>query len=218
MEKGMTVLLYLKPVTRGFVNQFVKVLVPYTVLFKSTLVIYHNGDLIPPFKLPQRVVVYFLHMPEAVTTEIFLHEFEKLNLLGKKCIFILFGLTGAIEALVSGNDSPVLSMLVKSGELPPVYISLFVRFTVEHIGVNATDGKSVFIDPAPAIFQKPAGSGFVVLCPQGITGNIENTILIAKFGCRSRFESGRIQCFYCGYVTIEQEYVAVERPGTAFCA
>jgi hypothetical protein len=188
------------------------------MLFESPIVIYHNGDLITPFKLPQRIVIYLLHMPEAVTTEIFLHEFEKLNLLGKKCIFILFGLTGAIEALVSGNDSPILPMPVKPGELSPVYIPVFVRFAVEHIRVNPADGKSVFINPAPAIFQKPAGSCFVVLCPQSITGNIENTILIAKFGCRSRFESGRIQCFYCGYVTIEQEYVAVERPGTAFCA
>ena len=31
-------------------------------------------------------------------------------------------------------------------------------------------------------------------------------------------ESGRIKYFYCGYVTIEQEYMAVECPGTALRA
>jgi hypothetical protein len=147
---------------------------------------------------------------EVVPAEILLHEFEKLDLLREECIFVLFGLAGEIEALVIRDDSAILPMLIKPGELPPVNVPVFIRFAVEHIRVNATDGKTAVINPAPAIFQKPAGSGIVLPCPQCIPGNVENAILVAKFWCRSWFKCGRIQCFYCGYVLIEQEYMTVE--------
>jgi hypothetical protein len=135
------------------------------VLFEKTIIIYHNGDLIAMFEPPQLVVVYFLHVSEAVTAEILQHEFEKLNFLCKECIFVLLGLAGEIATLIIRNDSAILPMLIKPGELTPVNVPIFVRFAVEHIRVNAADGKTVVINPAPAIFQKPAGSGIVVLCP-----------------------------------------------------
>jgi hypothetical protein len=87
---------------------------------------------------------------------------------------------------------------------------VFIGFAVKHIWVDAADGKTVVINPTPAIFQKPAGSGIVFLCPNCIPGNVENAILVAKFRCRSWFECGRIQGFYCGYVPIEQKYMTVE--------
>ncbi len=117
-----------------------------------TVIIYHNGDLIPPFKPPQLVIVYFLHVTEAVTAEILLHEFEKLNLLCKERIFVLLGLAGENETLVIRHDSAILPVLIKPGELAPVNVPVFVRFTVKHIRVYAADGKTAVINPAPAIF------------------------------------------------------------------
>jgi len=206
-----------KQVDRDFTRVH-DVLVPYPVLLEKTIIIYHNGDLITPFKPPQLVIVYFLYMAEPVTGKIILHTFEKLNFLCKERIFVLFGLAGEIEAQVIRDFSAILSMLIKPGELPPVNVPVFVRFAVKHIRVNAADSKTAVINPAPAVFQKPAGSGIIILCPYCIPGNVENAILVAQFGRRGRFESGRINCFYCGYVTIEQEYMAVECPRTALSA
>ncbi len=117
-----------------------------------TIIIYHNSDLFTPFKPPQLIIVYFLHVTEAVTVEILLHEFEKLNLLGEECIFVLLGLAGENEALVIRDDSAILPVLIKPGELPPVNVPVFIRFTMKHIRVNAADGKTAVINPAPAIF------------------------------------------------------------------
>jgi hypothetical protein len=185
-------------------------LVPYPVLLKTTIIIYHNSDLITPFKPPQPVIVYFLHVMEAVTAEIILHEFEKLNFMREERIFVLLGLAGELEALFIRNDSAILPMLIKPGELTPVNVPVFIRFAVKHIRVNAADGKTVVINPAPAIFQKPAGSRVVLLCPYCIPGNVENAILVAKFGRRGRSESERIEGFCRGYVSIEKEYMAVK--------
>ena len=180
------------------------------MLLETTIIIYHNRDLISPFKPPQPVIVYLLHVPKAVTAEINLHEFEKLNFMREERILVFLSLAGEMEALLLRNDRAILPMLIKPGELTPVNVPVFIRFPVEHIRVNAADGKTAVINPAPAIFQKPAGSGIVLLCPYCITGNIENAILVAKFRCRGRFERGRIKGFYHGYVPIEQEYMAVK--------
>jgi hypothetical protein len=91
-------------------------------------------------------------MSEPVTPEILLHEFEKLNLLRKECIFVLFGFAGEIEAFVIRYDSVVFPMPIKPGELPPVNLPVRVRFAVEHIRVDAADGKAAVINPAPAVF------------------------------------------------------------------
>jgi hypothetical protein len=191
-------------------TRIIEALVPYPVLLESTIIIYHNRDLISPFKPPQPVIVYLLHVTEAVTAEINLHEFEKLNFMREERILVFLGLAGEMEALLLGNDRAILPMLIKPGELTPVNVPVFIRFPVEHIRVNATDGKTAVINPAPAIFQKPAGSGIVLLCPYCIPGNIENAILVAKFWRRGRFDRGRIKGFYHGNVSIEQEYMAVK--------
>jgi hypothetical protein len=188
----------------------IEVLVLCPVLLETTIIIYHNCDLITPFKPPQPVIIYFLHVAKVVTAEIILHELEKLNLMREERIFVLLGLAGEMEALFFRNDRAILPMLIKPGELTPVNGSVFVRFAVKHIRINAADGKTAVINPAPAIFQKPAVSGIVLPCPYCIPGNVENAILVAKFRCRSWFESGRIESFCCGYVPIKQEDMTVK--------
>jgi hypothetical protein len=131
---------------------------------------------------------------EPVTGEIILHEFKKLNFLGKECILVLFGFTGEIEALVIGNMCVILPMPVKSGELPPVYNSVVVGFAVEHIGINTTDCKAEVINTALSFFQKPAASAGSILGPHRVPGNIEYTVLVAEFWRRCRFKSCGIKC------------------------
>jgi hypothetical protein len=75
----------------------------------------------------------------------------------------------------------------------------------------------VFVNPALSVFQKPAGPFVIITCPYCIPGDIVYTVLVAKFGCGSRFDSSGIKCFYYGYVMVKQEHMAVEGPGTALC-
>jgi hypothetical protein len=80
-------------------------------------------------------------------------------------------------------------VLVKPTELPPVDVSAFIRFTVEHVWINTTDSKTVVINPAPSVLQEQAGSTRIILRPQSIPRNIKYAVLVAKFGCRCWFES-----------------------------
>jgi hypothetical protein len=122
--------------------------VPYPVLLEVIIIKYHDGDLFSSVKPPYLVIVHFLHVSEPVTAEIILHEFEKPYLMSKESIFVLLGFTGEIEALVIRYFSIIFPVLVKSGELPPVDVPVFVSFTVEHVGINATDSETVVINPA----------------------------------------------------------------------
>jgi hypothetical protein len=157
--------------------------------------VYHHRDLFTAVKPPYMVIVNFLHVTELVTGEIIPDEFEKPDLLRKERILVLFGFTGKIEALVIRNNSVIFPVLVKSGKLPPVDVPVFVGFTVEHVWINTTDCKTAVVNPAPSVFQKPAGSTDLIPCPHCIPRNIEYAVLVAKFGCWCRFESSRIKCF-----------------------
>jgi len=103
------------------------------MLLETTIIIYHNRDLISPFKPPQPVIVYLLHVTQTVTVEINLHEFEKLNFMREERILVFLSLAGEMEALLLRNDRAILPMLIKPGELTPVNLSLIIRFSVEHI-------------------------------------------------------------------------------------
>jgi hypothetical protein len=135
------------------------------VLLKAAVIIYHDGDLITTPELPYPVIVYFLDVPEAVTSEIILHEFQKPDLLRKKSIFVLLCFTGEIEALVICYNGIILPVLVDAGELPPVDIPVNVGFAVEHERIYATDSKSAVVNPASSVVQEPAGSTVIILCP-----------------------------------------------------
>jgi hypothetical protein len=47
----MSIWLSFKNTDKGFTG-VIEVLVPYPVLLEKTVIIYHDGDLIPPFKPP----------------------------------------------------------------------------------------------------------------------------------------------------------------------
>jgi hypothetical protein len=133
-------------------------------------------------------------MAEPVTGEVVLHDFEKPYFVGKECIFVLFGFAGEIETLIVRNTCVILTMLVKSGKLPPVNIPVFVRFTVEHIWIDPADSKTAIINPALSIFKKPATAVGCILCPYCIPGNVEYAVLIAEFGSWCRFKGSGIEC------------------------
>jgi hypothetical protein len=146
--------------------------VSYPVLVQVTIIIYHYSDLPALVKPVYLVIIYFLHVTEPVMGEIILHEFKKPDLLGKERIFVLFGFTCAIEALIIRDNRIIFPVLVKSGELPPVDISVFVRFPVEHRWINPTDSKTAVVNPASSVFQKPAGFTVIILCPYCISRDI----------------------------------------------
>ena len=138
------------------------------MLFKASIIIYHHSNLIATIKLPNPVIVYLLHVTEPVAVEVILHKFEKPYLVRKERIFVLLGFTGEIEAHVIRDNSIIFTMLVKPGELSPVDVSVFIRFTVEHVWINATDSETVFINPAPPVVEEQAGLPGIVLRPQSI--------------------------------------------------
>ena len=147
-----------------------------------------------------------------------LQVFKELDLLREKRILILLYLTGETEALLIRDGSVIFPVLVKPGELPPVHSPLFIRFPVEHVRVDAADGKPVIIDTTFALFQKPAGPGTIVLCTQGIPRDIKCPVLVAELRRRGWFQRSGINGFYCRHIVVEQEYMPVELPGAALCA
>jgi hypothetical protein len=58
---------------------------------------------------------------------------------------------------------------------------------VEHVRINATDGKTLVVDPAPVLLEEKTGTAVIVLCPERIPGYIECPVLVAKFRERCRF-------------------------------
>jgi hypothetical protein len=163
------------------------------MLFKAAIIIYHHSNLIATIKLPNPVIVNFLHVTEPVAVEIILHKFQEPYLVRKERIFVLLCFAGEIEAHFNRNHSIILTVTVKPGELPPVDVPLFIGFTVEHIRINTTDSETAFINPAPPVVQEQAGSTGIILGPQCIPRNIEYAILVAKFRVRCWFEGFRIE-------------------------
>src|SRR5208283_2862470 len=126
--------------------------------------------------------------------------------------------TGNGKALIIRDLHVVFPVTVKAGYLPPVHISLSIGFAVEHIGIDAADGKPPVIDPAPAVFKKPARPLGIVFYLQCIAGDIKYAILVTELGIRGWFECIGFDRPYCGHVPVEQENMAVECPGTTLRA
>jgi hypothetical protein len=88
---------------------------------------------------------------------------------------------------------------------------------MEHIGIDPADCKPLVIDPAPAGFEKPAGSIRIVFYPEGIAGYVKGTVLVAEFRAWRRFE-GRQIYFSCLFnLPVKKEHVTVKSAGAAFC-
>jgi hypothetical protein len=81
---------------------------------------------------------------------------------------------------------------------------------VEHVRVDPADGKPVLVDPASALFEKPAGSFRIILCPESVSRDVEYSVLVTEFRIRCRFKCIRVQCTDPLYVPVEKENVAVE--------
>ena len=165
--------------------------------------------------LPHPVIVDFLDVPEPVPGKIFMYTFQERDLVGKERMLVFHGLTSDGKGFIIRNLRIVFAVLIRTGYLAPVHLPSLIRFTMEHVRVDAADRWPVFIDPAPAIFEEPAGSITVVLCPQRIPGDIKYTVLVAELGLRGRFDRGRIEGPDTGHFAIDQKNMAVERAGAA---
>jgi hypothetical protein len=109
-------------------------------------------------------------------------------------------------------------VVVQTGELPPVNDPLLVPLAVEHVRINPADGEPLVIDPAPAVFQEPAGSLFIILYSEGIAGNIENTVLVAELRSWRRFKRFWLDRFHDFHVAVQEKDVTIEGAGAALCA
>jgi hypothetical protein len=86
---------------------------------------------------------------------------------------------------------------------------------VEHIGIDPADGKPAVIDPAPPVFQKPAGALIVVLHLQCIARDVEDAVLVAELRSRRGLEGFGLDLPYTPDIPVEKEDVAVKRAGAA---
>src|SRR5512137_1811907 len=100
--------------------------------------------------------------------------------------FIFPGFCSCLPAENLGNLRVVLTMFIKAGNLTPVDLPPFVRLPVQHVRVNATDGKPLVIYPAPVVLKEPAGPAIIVPCSERISGYVECSVLVAKLRVRSR--------------------------------
>jgi hypothetical protein len=185
------------------------------VFFQPAVVKNHDPDLFAPGKSPHTVVIDLLHMPDPVFGKVVLDIFKKCEFLPYAGNFIIPGFLGCVLTEIPGDLRMILPMLIKTGNLAPVYRSLLVRFPVKHVGVHATDGKPLVIYPAPVVVKKVAGPAIIVFGPESIPGYIECSFLVAKFRVRCRFNRFRINLPCPVRVTIKEEDVPVERPCTA---
>ena len=103
-------------------------------------------------------------------------------------MLVFHGLTGNGKGFLIWYLRIVFAVLIRTGYLAPVHLPSLIGFTVEHVRVDAADGKPPVIDPAPAVFKKPARSLRIIVYPQCIPGDIEGTVLVTEFGIRGRFE------------------------------
>jgi len=87
---------------------------------------------------------------------------------------------------------------------------------VKHIGIDPAYGEPPVIDPAPAIFQEPAGSIIILLNPQSIARDIIDSMLIAEFRFRGRFECLGFYLTDYFHISVKKKDMAVKCPGTAF--
>lgn len=188
---------------------------PYPVLFQPACKIDHDPYLLSSGKGTHAIIIDLLYMPEFVFEKIFLYKGQKCDLLFYAGGLILHGHLGCPPALVSRYLRMVLPVLVQPGKLAPVHVSLFIRFTVEHVRVNAAYEKTPFVYPAPVVIKKITGPGLIVFCLQGIPRHIERAVLVAEFREGGRFNRPGIDLpRNCG-VLVEKKDMTIESPGAA---
>jgi hypothetical protein len=158
-----------------------------------------------------------LDVAELMSGEPFLYAFEECDLVIEKCMFIFHGLARKSDGFIIRDLRIILPVLVQTGDLAPVHLSLLIWLPVEHVRVDSADGKPLVIDPAPAVLEEPAGSLCIISHFQCVTGNIKRTVLIAELGVRRRFKRIWIDRTDTLHVAVKQEDMAIECPGTALC-
>ena len=188
------------------------------MIFQPAIVIDHDRNLLSPFISPHAVVINLLDMPESVLLKIILNTAKKCNFLPEtgRLVFPCFCCDPATVA--HGNFRMIIPVLIEAGDLAPVNVPVLIRLAVEHVGIHTTDGKTPVIYPAPVVFKEITGSAIVVLCPECIPGNVKCPVLVTELRKRSRLDRTRIDLPCADRVTIEEEHVAIERPGAASAA
>ena len=80
------------------------------------------------------------------------NAFIKIAFLNQKVLFIRNRHLRGLSAFLVGDFGIVFAVVVKTRNLSPVDIAVFVRFPMEHIWIDAADLKALIVYLASAIF------------------------------------------------------------------
>ena len=86
----------------------------------------------------------------------------------------------------------ICAVFAQSADLPPVDDAFLIRFQMDHVRVDAADGRPFVIDRTPVVFKKDAGPVRVVFRPQGVAGDIKVSELIGVVKIRRRHQRRRV--------------------------
>jgi hypothetical protein len=86
---------------------------------------------------------------------------------------------------------------------------------VKHVWVDTTDTEAPVVDPALLVLKEITGSTFIILYAESVPGNIEYAMLVTKFREWGRFDTLGIDLSRNGCITVEKEYMIIERTGAA---
>jgi hypothetical protein len=109
----------------------------------------------------------------------------------------------------------VFSVLVKSADLAPVDVSLFIWLLPEHVRVNPAYSRSLCIYPAPAVLEKMTGSFRISARTDRVAGSIVCPMLVTEIKDRDRFQRLLLIRPDSQSVFFKEEDIAVEFPCAA---
>jgi hypothetical protein len=63
---------------------------------------------------------------------------------------------------------------------------------MEHVGIYPAYRGPLAIDPAPSVVKESAGAGFVAACPNGVSRDVQNPMLVTEIVHRRRLDHMRV--------------------------
>ena len=112
-----------------------------------------NIDRKPFFELPHPEIIHLPDMPFIRILEELLQSLIKTNHLSQPFLLIFDSFQCYYPALFIRNILVVGSVLVQPANLSEDKSSFFVRFTVQHVGIDSADRKSVLIDTTSPVYK-----------------------------------------------------------------
>lgn len=124
------------------------------MLFEPPIAIHHDPHFFTFTQLSHHAVIDALDVFQILFLEVFIDLFQKTYLMLQVCCFIIYGEVGYPDTFFIGYLRMIDPMFVQTTDLPPIHFSTVVCFSVQHIWIQFTYQRSVFIDIAPSSFKE----------------------------------------------------------------